>query len=172
MDSLLPPNATAFERALEQIVRTHLAEIPVELIFRRWDPAHCPAAHLGWLAWDMSVDFWQADWPDDTKRAVIRQSVPVHRHKGTLGSLRTALEAEGYQVEITEADYYRLILTVSSEQPLTPEIIASLNARQQAHKAARSTCEIRLALRYQATHGQQLQLQATPQLIRQQLHSV
>lgn len=94
MTSLLPPNATPMERAVE----TALAGIgdidtPARLM---WDPDRCPATHLPWLAWALSVDDWDPDWSEDRKRAVIRTSIPLHRIKGTRASVAMALEAMGY----------------------------------------------------------------------------
>lgn len=93
MDSLLPYNASAAERALEA-AGTDAIGIPIVEGFR--EPWRCPAALLPWLAWSLSVDDWDPDWPVETKRQVIAQSVEVHRHKGTIGAVKTALRAMGY----------------------------------------------------------------------------
>lgn len=54
--SILPPNATAVERAIDRASAAALARIPVYLI--RWvkDPDSCPLALLPWLAWEYQVD--------------------------------------------------------------------------------------------------------------------
>lgn len=88
MNSLLPPNATRFERALEaggaRIV--DVASAP-DLD----DPMTCPAELLPWLAWGLSVDTWDADWSEQDKRVAVATSIALHRHKGTRLSVETVL---------------------------------------------------------------------------------
>ncbi|MCH2276983.1 phage tail protein I [Thalassospira sp.] len=91
MTSLLPPNATAAERAIEA-TDSHIDTLDV-LIDTVWDPATCPPAFLPWLAWSFSVDTWDPEWPVAVKRQVIAESFDVHRRKGTRGAIRRALEA-------------------------------------------------------------------------------
>ena len=87
--SLLPPNATPLERAIEQTTaRIAGVETPVA---RLWDPATCPADVLPWLAWGLSVDSWDPAWSDATKRAAIAESIDLHRRKGTRKSVEAIL---------------------------------------------------------------------------------
>lgn len=101
MTTLLPPNATASELALEGAT-ARLSGVPVP-ITSLWDPETCPVDHLPWLAWAFSVDNWSPDWPETVKRQVIAASFDVHRVKGAIGALERALEALdlGY-VEVIE----------------------------------------------------------------------
>lgn len=93
MTSLLPPNATPAERVLESVAARSV-NLPV-LVDQLWNPATCPAALLPWLAWGLSVDEWDDSWTEATKRAVIAASVDLHRRKGTVASIRRALQAAG-----------------------------------------------------------------------------
>lgn len=61
-----------------------------------WDPMNCPAGILPWLAWALSVDDWDADWPEGTKRNAIAASIAIHRRKGTPRAVKDALAAAGY----------------------------------------------------------------------------
>jgi len=99
-ESLLPNNATFFERNLASAT-ARLSDVPVP-IEDVWDPATCPPGLLPWLAWAFSVDEWSPEWDVDQKRATIAQSVEVHRHKGTVGAVRTALAAVGIEVALQE----------------------------------------------------------------------
>lgn len=100
--SLLPSSATPQERTLVAASSGRLESIPVP-IGDLWNPWTCPAPHLPWLAWALSVDDWDADWPEATKRAAIAVSYIVHRYKGTPGAIRAALQAVGYRdVQIIE----------------------------------------------------------------------
>lgn len=98
--ALLPPNATAGERALSlATARAADVEVPHRSI---WDPFTCPAGVLPWLAWALSVDDWDAGWDDTRKRAAVAASIDLHRKKGTVGAVRKALQAIGYEVQINE----------------------------------------------------------------------
>lgn len=99
-DSLLPPNATAEERSLETAT-ARIGDVPVP-IDTLWNPAACPVSHLPWLAWALSVDTWNPDWPEATKRRVIAASVEIHRKKGTVGAVKGALAALGAPPEVVE----------------------------------------------------------------------
>jgi len=92
--SVLPNNATALEKSLEQVARTGSA-IP-SVLGALWNPDTCPSQYLAYLAWALSVDFWDARWSDETKRNVLRDAVRLHRLKGTLGSVKRALQSAGY----------------------------------------------------------------------------
>jgi phage tail P2-like protein len=87
-NSLLPPNATQLERALEaggaRIIDVHA---PADID----DPMSCPVEVLPWLAWGLSVDSWDADWSDEDKRAAVAGSIDLHRRKGTRMSVETVL---------------------------------------------------------------------------------
>lgn len=92
MQSLLPHNATAAERAIEH---AGSQAIGITIVEGYTDPWRCPAALLPWLAWSMSVDEWDPDWPEEIKRQTIAASVEVHRRKGTVWAMRRALQAAG-----------------------------------------------------------------------------
>lgn len=98
--SLLPPSATAQERAIEQATaRVGAVPVPLRTL---WDPDDCPAALLPWLAWTYSVDRWSSSWTEAQKRASIRAAAAVHRYKGTVASIRDAVGALGYTIDLTE----------------------------------------------------------------------
>lgn len=99
-DSLLPPNATAGEIALdESTARVGGVPTPVRTM---WNADTCPAPLLPWLAWAFSVDEWDATWTDAQKRAAVKASYEVHRRKGTIGAVRRALDALGLELTIVE----------------------------------------------------------------------
>ncbi|EKH8499446.1 phage tail protein I [Salmonella enterica] len=97
---LLPPSASEFMRSTEQ-ASTRPDTLPVDLN-TLWNPDECPVDLLPYLAWALSVDRWDKDWPEETKRQVIKASWAVHRHKGTLSALRTVVEPFGFSLRITE----------------------------------------------------------------------
>lgn len=99
-ETLLPPNATAFERSLEAVVDRSLSvRVPVRDL---WSPQDCPLAVLPWLAWSLSIDDWDPDWTEAQKRGAVASAIEVHRSKGTVGAVKRALSVLGYEVEIDE----------------------------------------------------------------------
>ncbi len=101
MRSLLPPNSAPLVHALEDVAAERIDAIPVPLR-ELWDPWVCPLALLPWLAWALSVDEWGDAWPESAKRQVVAESIQVHLHKGTRGSVQDALAALGVTVDLTE----------------------------------------------------------------------
>ncbi|MBI3143824.1 MAG: phage tail protein I, partial [Pseudogulbenkiania sp.] len=77
---LLPPNRTALEAALADILTIDLDPSVIRTL---WDSDRCPSSLLPWLAWAVSVDSWELANTDADRRALIRRSIELHRHKGT-----------------------------------------------------------------------------------------
>ncbi|MCF3530877.1 phage tail protein I [Stenotrophomonas maltophilia] len=98
--SLLPPNSTRLERAIE---RTLANGIDIaSSVGTLWNPWQCPEAFLPWLAWTMSVDTWRNSWPLSVKRTRIANSLIVQRRKGTARSIADVVDSFGGAVQITE----------------------------------------------------------------------
>jgi phage tail P2-like protein len=93
--------ARPYERALIGFIDRQL-NIPAEQIRTVWNADTCPATHLPWLAWTFGVDEWDPDWDEATKRAVIKASPDVHRHKGTRYALDKAMNALGLNLTVSE----------------------------------------------------------------------
>lgn len=98
--SLLPANATKYERALEKTSARSFS-LPV-LIDRLRNPTTCPLSVLPWLAYERSVDEWNEEWSEEQKRQVTARSISVHKKKGTRGAVEEALEALGIGVRVLE----------------------------------------------------------------------
>ena len=116
MSDLLPINATPQERALSlSTERAGTVPVPVGDL---WDPFTCPLAVLPWLAWSLAVDPWDSNWLEDQKRRAIAESIAVHRVKGTIGALKRALQAIGYECVVNEntgtAYTFRIAIDVTS----------------------------------------------------------
>lgn len=84
------------------------------------NPDTCPVDLLPWLADYLSVDAWDITWSEAQKRETIRASLGIHRMKGTIGAVKRALAALGFDVRLQEwfnqvpqaAPYtFRLLLT-------------------------------------------------------------
>ena len=104
-DILLPPSASELERHLEAVT-ARLGHVPTPLR-PLWNPWTCPVETLPWLAWALSVDEWDATWPEAVRRRVIANSVAIHRCKGTPDAVLQALNYLEIEPELTEWWQYR-----------------------------------------------------------------
>ncbi|MGY0794313.1 phage tail protein I [Azospirillum argentinense] len=150
MTALRPPNATPLDTALA-ITGAAASDIPVPLA-TLWNPQTCPAALLPWLAWTLSVDVWDPDWPEATKRSVIARSFDVHRLKGTRGAVVRALEPLGVSLSIVEwwelapaGTPHTFTIRVAAGGGVTAALYQQIVATVNAVKPVRSHYEIKVA---------------------------
>lgn len=99
-NKLLPPNSSELENLLSQVA-DRATDIPLAIrdVLNPWK---CPTSLLPWLAWSRSVDEWSDGWSEQKKRAVIAASFSVHKTKGTIGSVKRAIGALGYNTRVSE----------------------------------------------------------------------
>lgn len=97
--SLLPPNASKHEKDIEAVISPPLS-FPNRDI---WNPDKCPEHLLPHLAWALSVDNWDSMWPVERKRQVIKDSIYIHRKKGTREAIERVTSAiRGDLTEVKE----------------------------------------------------------------------
>ncbi|MFM5174421.1 phage tail protein I [Aeromonas caviae] len=100
MSELLPPSSTPLERALaDTVAKVSTLPTPARDL---WNPDTCPVELLPWLAWAFSLDDWDVTWTEAQQRAAVKASYSVHRCKGTIGSVKDALQALGLGVQVQE----------------------------------------------------------------------
>lgn len=97
----LPSPDKSLQRALALTEAHRHAAINPQLT-TLWDPYACPLDLLPFLAWSLSVDYWDDGWPESVKRDVVAATPDVHRKKGTVDAVRSALAPFGFTVSITE----------------------------------------------------------------------
>ncbi|MEI1716859.1 phage tail protein I [Acinetobacter baumannii] len=98
--NLLPPNTTDFEKKIvETTAKSTEMNTDLSSLIR---VDNAPTDFLSILAWQFSVDRWQDDWPDEVKRAQIKNSIKVHTYKGTNFALRSIVESFGYSLTVHE----------------------------------------------------------------------
>lgn len=98
--TLLPPNATQGELALE-LVMSHVGD----QLFDVRDAKNadlCPVDLLPWLAWENAITWWDPTWTEEQKRGAIKSAPAVNKKRGTLGAVKQALAAVGYAVDVIE----------------------------------------------------------------------
>lgn len=97
----IPENTSPSER---QIAFALQPRIDLAGVSDLWNADRCPEPLLVHLAYSLSVDHWDDAWPLEYRRAVCRESIWVHRHKGTPGAVKRHLKALGFgDVAIFEA---------------------------------------------------------------------
>ncbi|EXG33041.1 phage tail protein I [Acinetobacter pittii] len=133
--NLLPPNTTAFEKKIvEATEKTTELNTNLSSLIRVDD---APADFLSILAWQFSVDRWQDDWPDDVKRAQIKNSIKVHTYKGTNFALRSIVESFGYSLTIHE--WWQ---ESPMNEPGTFQITIETNGRALTEKTSKTLVEL------------------------------
>jgi phage tail P2-like protein len=147
VNSLLPPNATELERALEAVGLSVLdLPVPIDTL---WNPDTISADLLPWLAWSLSVESWKPYWSDVIKRNRVKTAIDIARRKGTAKSVRDVVESFGGHVEIREwwqsepkgvPHTFTLILTVPTQggQEASAEFVDDIIAEVRRTKPARS----------------------------------
>jgi len=162
MTSLLPPNSTPLERAIEATIAAQLGALPVPLR-TLWNPASCPEALLPWLAATLGVESWDATWPVQVKRARIAAAIAILRHNGTQGAVEAVVAAYGGSVVLTNwfettppGTPFTFALTVAVGGGATPpsaDFITGLIADVSRAKGARDQFSFGTALTGAAAIG-------------------
>jgi phage tail P2-like protein len=98
---LLPPAASAVEQELSGL-SSRIDEINPAVIETIWDAWRCPSSMLPWLAWAVSVDFWEEGWDEVRKRQSIADSPEYHRRKGTRRAVEMLLALVQRPYELIE----------------------------------------------------------------------
>lgn len=156
--SLLPPNSTRLERVLE--VARDMGLDP-DVIRGVADSERCPPNFLPWLGWAWKVEGWEAAYADDQRRELIREAIPVHKTKGTVGAIRRVLKAVRVNAdykdwrEIPNAAPYTFQITAwaNENRPgegsiISPQLGERLRALVDATKNERSHYTFRLGARF------------------------
>lgn len=126
--SLLPPNSTSLERAIEKTSARNF-ELPAENVKEIWNPDTCPTALLPYCAVNNGLSQWSDDWPENVKRQRIASAIEIARHTGTVKSIKDVVEAFGGAVVLREwfetaprgkPHTFDLVLTVNSQSDAAP----------------------------------------------------
>lgn len=102
MTGIAPRAASAVERGLDETSAARVDALPASMPQTAWDAARVPDEWLPVLAWALSVDLWDPDWPPALQRAAIADSYAQHRLKGTPAGVKRALDHIGAVYEIEE----------------------------------------------------------------------
>lgn len=152
---LLPSNSTALERAMVEAGSLH--NIDPDVIRTLWSADECPVQFLPWLAWSLSVDFWELAISEAQQRDLIRNAIQWHRKRGTPWAIKQSIAAFGMdRVELDEhppgahwAEFDVGITIV--DRPLSKALYAQIERLIEVYKAGRS--HLRRMVVSVATHG-------------------
>lgn len=157
--SLLPPNASVLEHGLE--LATERASAVTVNFAPLWDPETCPLNLLPYLAWALSIDGWNPEWPEAVRRASVAQSIALHRRKGTVSSVRDVVTVFGAQIAIKEwwqldppgtPHTFDIVLNLPGEAAAYPaDYVADIIDEIGRTKPVRSHFTFSLAIAGQAT---------------------
>ena len=143
--SLLPSNATWFERTMEQVLAATLTrlEAAADALATLWNPWTCPADYLPWLAFELGVPYWRTDWPENFKRALIAEAPAINARRGFVDGIERGLAAIGLTMEITQwhemnppgqPGTFRAVLRVNDNRPLDRDSLSDATAMVAATK--------------------------------------
>ena len=91
----------AIALAVGEQLKAVTESIPAIEIYSRIGELEEPLLSL--LAWQFHVDHWDANWSVETKREAVRNSIKLHKKKGTPWAVRKAVEiATGEPAEVQE----------------------------------------------------------------------
>lgn len=99
--TILPPNASPLEIALDQALASQLDKLPAPAR-DYWNADVIPLATLPWLAWGVGLRRWNSEWPEAVRRAVVRNAIPTARRAGTVRSVRDVVASFGGAIAIRE----------------------------------------------------------------------
>ena len=142
--ALVPNNSTPLERAVEILTR-RLDDIgaPLRQLWSAWD---CPISLLPWLAYALSIDAWNANWSERTKRAFVKDAIAVQRQKGTAFAVERVVKAFGAQIMVRpwfkqdppgDPFTFDLVLTVTGEADGNARLVEDVIAEVARTKSAR-----------------------------------
>ncbi|MCX2689615.1 phage tail protein I [Pseudomonas sp. DCB_CB] len=156
--SLLPHNATPLERSLEAASEQG---IDPEIIRGIADSTRCPPDFLPWLGWAWKVEGWEAANTNAQRRELVREAIPVHKTKGTVGAIRRVLKAVRVNADFKEwhqipnaAPYTFQVTAWANENRegegsiISPQLGERIRALVDSAKNERSHYEFRLGARF------------------------
>lgn len=123
-------------------------EIRKNIIYARID--ELAEKWLDVLAYDLHIDWYDYDYPIETKRQLLKTSVKIHKHLGTKYSVETALAAvystarctEWFEYEKGPGEPYHFKIKVDvGPQGLTEDTSRQIAAKLKFYKNLRSHCD-------------------------------
>lgn len=93
-------NVQATAHSLDPEIQSVSRDIREALIISRIEELSEPIVDL--LAWQLHVDFYEPDFPLAIKRRLVKNSIPMHRKKGTKWAVEEILRALRVEAKVSE----------------------------------------------------------------------
>ena len=131
MSTLAPSTAGDAERRLDAAAAARIDAIPVALPASAWDADRVPREFLPVLAWALSVDLWDPDWPEALHRDAVKQAIALHREHGTPAAVRRVLDSVGAIYDYTEpaAAPFTAVVDIYNSDAVLLDSLATLRDR-------------------------------------------
>lgn len=111
------------------------------------NPLECNEKYLPFLAYAFKVDFWDESLSIDDKRALVKQSLELHKIKGTTGAVIKVFEALNMKAVVQkwfsyggEPYHFKIDLSVE-DKAITPQMIEELEKYVGIFKNVRSVLD-------------------------------
>lgn len=135
-ETLLPPNASRLEKALDRALGRQLDALPTP-VRDAWNADVIPLETLPWLAWGVGKRTWNSEWPESVRRSIVRTAIPTARRMGSVKSVRDIVAAFGGSLAIRE--WWQL---TPKGEPFTFSIVLTLNGQTGEAVTARFVEEV------------------------------
>lgn len=89
--TILSGSASNLQKAIDIATAKALGRLDLENIFNTWHPFKVAEPLLIYLAWSLSIDHWDSDYPESFKRELVAATIEQHHRRGTPSSLRRYL---------------------------------------------------------------------------------
>lgn len=157
--SLLPPNSSPLEKALD-LVFGQLLERVTPPFPQLMDPDRTPAAFLPYLAADRAVNEWSTTAPETEKRLTVKLAWPTARQAGTRQALENAAkglqlspEVRAWYEQKPQGVPYSFAVRAWTELPYSETIDARLDRRLADAKSERDILSISVGLSAFGSHS-------------------
>ena len=120
-DTLMPPNASALEIALDRALARQLDSLPLP-VRDAWNADVIQLDSLPWLAWGLGRRTWNTEWSAAVRRSIVKTAIPTARRMGSVRSVREVVAAFGGSLAIRE--WWQL---TPMGEPFTFSIVLTLN---------------------------------------------
>ena len=147
--SLIPSSERVELHSLDAVASETFEELSSELqaIKTLANPDTCEEKYLPFLAYVFKVDFWDESLSVADKRALIKQSLALHRYKGTVWAIEKVFEALNMKAVVKEwfnygGEPYHFKIDLSLEdKEITPDRADELTKYVGIYKNVRSVLD-------------------------------
>lgn len=137
------PNMEALAQGVADVLAARPAEIEKASIYTRIDSL--PEELLDILAYDFKIDWYNYDYPVEAKRNLIKTNYYIHRHLGTVGAVRSAIQSiypssdvEEWWQDFYDGEPYHFRVMLNPSSPIMAVSADTVLAAIYRYKSLRS----------------------------------